>query len=545
MADKIIAASLQLNSEQANQSMKSFKTELREAQADLINVSGKFGDTSKQAIAAAQRVAELRDRIGDANSLVAAFNPDRKFAALGQAVQGVTGGFAALQGILGLIGVDSENVQKQLLKVQSALALTQGLDNIRESVQGFKNLGVVIKDLIGGAIAPWAIGITAVVAAYTALSNFLSDDLDPQLEKTAKEKEKLVEASEAVAQASSLEERQLRATGSTDSEVLKVRIKNISVLIGALNEQLAAEQAILTERQNALTQEIGLTAALKGSAQTGILSDILGFFGVGDSKKVDEQIKKVNDISGKIKEAQVRLLETQKEIQDIAKKEAGKDGGKTFTPLPSIEEPGKESAELTQFKLETEQVLGLRKSLIDSAKFQTDMEKTYAEARVAYAEYERQAKVKAAQDIGSALGALSDLVGRQTVAGKVLGIAQATINTFIGATEVLRAKSVLPEPFGTISKIANVTAIIATGLAAVRNIVKTQVPGGGSGSAPSIATSANAPLQPAPQVGTTQLDQQSISQVGNSSIRAFVLTEDVNNNQERLTRLNRAARLTG
>src|SRR5688572_28691185 len=177
--DTVVAASLTLDNQQANQSVKSFRTELKSAQADLITMTGKFGDTSKEAVNAAKRVAELRDRIGDANSLVNAFNPDRKFAALGQAVQGVVGGFAALQGVMGLLGVQSDGVQKQLLKVQSALALTQGLDNIRESVQGFKNLAAVISThvvqafstmkgaIIASGIGALAVGLTVLIVKLT------------------------------------------------------------------------------------------------------------------------------------------------------------------------------------------------------------------------------------------------------------------------------------------------------------------------------------------------------------------------------------------
>lgn len=53
---------------------------------------------------------------------------------------------------------------------------------------------------------------------------------------------------------------------------------------------------------------------------------------------------------------------------------------------------------------------------------------------------------------------LSNVIGKQTAVGKALGIASALINTYQGATEVLRARSTLPEPFGTINKIANVAA---------------------------------------------------------------------------------------
>ena len=39
MADTVIAASLSLNSQQANQSVKDFKTELKQAQAEVIELS--------------------------------------------------------------------------------------------------------------------------------------------------------------------------------------------------------------------------------------------------------------------------------------------------------------------------------------------------------------------------------------------------------------------------------------------------------------------------------------------------------------------------
>jgi hypothetical protein len=77
---------------------------------------------------------------------------------------------------------------------------------------------------------------------------------------------------------------------------------------------------------------------------------------------------------------------------------------------------------------------------------------------------------------GNALGALSELIGKDTVAGKALGIAQATINTYVGVSEVLKAKAVLPEPANTITKIASVATTIATGLKTVREIMAVKVP---------------------------------------------------------------------
>ena len=86
------------------------------------------------------------------------------------------------------------------------------------------------------------------------------------------------------------------------------------------------------------------------------------------------------------------------------------------------------------------------------------------------------------------------------------------------------------------------------GFAAVRNILKVQVPkgGGGGGSTGSASlsmpsVSATAPL--APQAQVTNLSQSSINAVGNAANRAYVLETDVSNNQERIRRLNRASRI--
>ena len=147
---------------------------------------------------------------------------------------------------------------------------------------------------------------------------------------------------------------------------------------------------------------------------------------------------------------------------------------------------------------------------------------------------------------GEAMGALSDLVGKQTIAGKALAISQALINTYLGVTEVLRNQTIIPEPFGTIQKVASVATILASGFSAVRNIGRTQVPGGGGGAGASMpAIQTNAPVTP---MGTsTSLNAASIQGIGNAAAggvgRAYVLDSDIKNSDERQVRLQRAARL--
>ena len=140
--EKVIDIKVQGNADQA---VGSLRSQLREAQADVAKLSDKFGATSAEAVKAAQKAAELKDRIGDAKALTDAFNPDAKFKALSSSLAGVAGGFAAAQGGMALFGVQSENVQATLLKVQSAMALSQGIQAVGESVDSFKQLSAVVQ----------------------------------------------------------------------------------------------------------------------------------------------------------------------------------------------------------------------------------------------------------------------------------------------------------------------------------------------------------------------------------------------------------------
>ena len=179
---------------------------------------------------------------------------------------------------------------------------------------------------------------------------------------------------------------------------------------------------------------------------------------------------------------------------------------------------------------------------IDLAKQNKDEHNKLEEEKLAK---KREVEKQKAQAVGNALGAISDLIGKDTAAGKALGIAQALINTYIGASEAIKEKSTLPQPYSTIQKIASVVAILATGFKTVKSIAGVKVPksggGGGGASVPSTASIVS-PLI-APQAQVTRLDQGQINQIGNAASRAYVVESDVSSGQERINRLNRAARI--
>jgi len=227
--EKVIDIKVQGNADQA---VGSLRSQLREAQAEVAKLSEKFGVTSVEAAQAARKAAELKDRIGDAKDLTDAFNPDAKFKALTSSLSGVAGGFAAVQGGMALFGVESKNVEATLLKVQSAMALSQGLQALGESMDSFKRLKAVAIDAlqgIKGAIIATGIGLL-VVALGTIVAYW--DDIKAVVGGVTEEQKKLnaaaqknVEAQDKKLASLSLQENSLRLQGKSEKEILDIKIK--------------------------------------------------------------------------------------------------------------------------------------------------------------------------------------------------------------------------------------------------------------------------------------------------------------------------------
>ena len=142
--EKIINLKVNDDIKDTENNVVSLKRQLREAQQDVQNLADKFGATSREAVQAAKKAAELKDRIGDAKTLTDAFNPDAKFRSLSASIGGVASAFSAYQGALSIAGVESKDLQEQLLRVQGAMALSQGLQGIGEARDSFKQLGATI-----------------------------------------------------------------------------------------------------------------------------------------------------------------------------------------------------------------------------------------------------------------------------------------------------------------------------------------------------------------------------------------------------------------
>jgi hypothetical protein len=146
------------------------KKQLKDATQELQIARQRFGDLSTEAVEAAKKVATIRDSISAANEQAALFDPGKRFQALTSAASLAAGAVGAVQGAMGLFGAESEDVQKALLKVQSAMALSQGLSQLADLSKVTEELQSSFKGLIGTTAQKTAATTadTAGVVANTA-----------------------------------------------------------------------------------------------------------------------------------------------------------------------------------------------------------------------------------------------------------------------------------------------------------------------------------------------------------------------------------------
>jgi hypothetical protein len=131
--------------EQVIESVRDLKKAIKEAEFEAFALAEQFGDTDDRVIQLRQQVGNLKNSMADAADQAKAFSEDSKFPAVAQSIQGLASGFTAVQGAMSLVGFEGEAVEKSLLKVQSALAFSEGLGGVISSIDSFKVLSAQIK----------------------------------------------------------------------------------------------------------------------------------------------------------------------------------------------------------------------------------------------------------------------------------------------------------------------------------------------------------------------------------------------------------------
>lgn len=342
--------------------VKPLKLQLREATEGLQAARQKFGEFSKEAIAAAQKVAAIKDEIEATNEQAQLFDPGKRFQALTTAASTAAGGIAAVQGAMALFGGESENVAKTLQKVQGAMALSQGLSQLKDIGKVGEALTSSFKGLTAGANgfkkALISTGIGALVVAVGLLVAYW-DDIKGLVGGVSSEQKKLNE--ESAANLKTQEDKldaidgqsnQLKLQGKSEKDILNLKIKQSDEAIKAAeislqNAKITKDAQVKAAERNrnilkgildflssplkmlletidsigsALGQDFGLAASLE-KANSSMVSMV--FDPAETAKEGDKTVKEAEASLNKLKEKKAGF---QIAIQGIDK--AARDKGK-------------------------------------------------------------------------------------------------------------------------------------------------------------------------------------------------------------------------
>ena len=166
-------AETQQKAEQNTATHKKLTTQIREMTQELalMEQAGKRGTPEYEALR--NEAGRLTDALGDARQQAKILAHDNAgLQGLISAIGGVAGAFSVAQGTVALFAGENENLQKIMLKVQSLMSITIGLQQVANTVNKDSYFRIVllggIKNWWAGVLAKATISQTADTAATVA-----------------------------------------------------------------------------------------------------------------------------------------------------------------------------------------------------------------------------------------------------------------------------------------------------------------------------------------------------------------------------------------
>ena len=590
MADKEVAIKINVDADGGAKSLSELKKEFKETQKILSGLTA----GSKEYVKTLEKLGGIKDDIGDLNDEIKAFNPQGKIAALGNVMGGVASGIQGAVGAMALFGVESEETQKMLLKVQAASAFADGIKGIVGMGDAFKVLGNVLKanpimliativiaigtalfalkdkvKIIGDAFDFVGKIIGIVVQGFKDLTDFMgltsnaSDDLAATQIANAKK------TGDAIV--SRYDREIARATAAGENTLDLEKKKQLAIIETLKLEAIAIVQAAkargeFTEEENKrFTELIALTQKA---------ADEVVIINIKKNKELGDENKKAND---KQIEEEKKHAEHLEEIRNLLIKSMLEGDEREY--FEAIENRRiKEAAAQEQGLMDMNATADLYRDEDAAAQIQTTIDtedakytifKTNADKRRELLISEASYSLDIAQQSNDAMQGLSDLffsikmanlqkgsaaelkaAKQQFKINKALAITSAIISTIQGVINALTAKSTIPEPYGTILKVVSAVAVGAAGAANVAKISATQFDaggGGGGGSMASLGSAGGGVALAPPSSGSTQLNADGTikAAAANSqpTIKAVVVETDITTSQKRVNTIEERASL--
>ena len=552
---------------------ESLRSELRRLKQQLAELPEGSAEYNK----IAQRAGEVSDKISDISSRVKNLGSDTKnIDAVVGGVQALSGAFSIATSASALLGSENKDLQETMLKVESAIGLTVGIQSVANALQKETALSIGLSTvatkaqtvaqiayatvvgtttgalkalrvaLVSTGLGALVVGLGFLIAKMTE-STEATEDQDEALKALTETQKRYTDSLKneisGIERLTQTRVLKAKVAGKSEAEIRKIekdgeaeRAKTYDAELKRIDGELknrklsAKEFKLLQEERNKIADESLKLAYDRDNAQLE--------FELGIADKRRDAKKKRKDDADAIETADREKARKEQEEFDksVAQGEIDLQIATNNAKFANDLEIKKQADEVLK-SLEPEETplqkltreFEEKKSILELANESTlELQSQFITASEAL-DQEARDKQKAKDDedlarkkiikeqelalAGATFGKVAELLGKNSKVGKAFAISQALMNTYQGITAELATKAVTPFEFGV--KLVNIASVAAIGFKAVKNIISTKADGGGGG-APSIGGGGGA--------GGGGAQAPSFNVVGNSGVNQIAQT---------------------
>jgi len=452
-----------------------------------------------------------------------------------RASQAVIGGFEAAAGATALFGGQSEELEKVLIKVQGAMAFSQGLKDLKEFAPAVKQLLTQFKNLIpslrttSGLLKGLGIGalIGLVVTFKDELLNLLGplkgiiQSLTDWIGLTSEAERTMSAAYDAAEKQADAIQRQIdlrTAQGASEQDLYKLQKELAQKQLEMAQNMAAEDEQQIKDKEKAIADANNRILIVEAEHQAH-LAEI----------KEAARLKELEELQAAEDAYNAVILETTQELEQSSRNEIQR---AAFERNQAITEELKERLKIIQEATEKglitqEEATKETDKINETAqKKRLASDKQYLQDKRNLLMEQREIEIKTAQDIAQGLLAINELfAGKEAKSqeaafkrAKALNISVALMDTYVGAQRAYNSQLTLT-PDAPIRAAIAAAASIAAGLARVKQIASQEF----NATTPQISNSGGA----VPAIQTQQFQTSQLGQDFTGDRKVYVTEGDI------------------
>ena len=248
---------------------------------------------------AVQKLGDAKHRLVDMNEMAKLATNDigEQLSALSSVGSGVASAFGAVQGVMTLVGKDTDNLQKQMVKMQAVMAIVQGAQGIDGMIKGLKGLSMTIKTLgtnVKGLTQimgknGWLAVVLALAAALFKLNQSIQNgkalavSYRHDIESLSNSMKAMLEINAMNDAATERQAKLMQAEGKTEADILQYKLDQKLAEVQTATENVDMAQAQIDDIDDKLAGK------LKKKQRETLLAD------KADAEALKEQLESIKD----------------------------------------------------------------------------------------------------------------------------------------------------------------------------------------------------------------------------------------------------------